>query len=154
MTFEPRRITLAYVALQTPATHPPLQQSWFCRQLSPRRRHWHRPSTQFIVPQHSTEARHAPPAGVQHCTLPVLARVKQSNSPQHWIDDVHIVSPCGRHVLGKVQIPVSQIIPAQQSLAATHELPGARQVQTWRVLPSQSICPQQSLLLVQVVPAR
>lgn len=71
----------------------PLQQSEGFRQLAPRGRHWQRPLTQVIVPQHSLEARHAAPEGVQHCTAPVVAMVRHSSEPQHCSEDVQVVSP-------------------------------------------------------------
>jgi hypothetical protein len=89
---------------------------------------------------------------LQHARVP-LTLGSQSNVPQHWSDDVQVMSPTGRHIGIVWQLPATHVRPVQQSGVPMHDMPVLMHpVGAVHVPPMQSSAPQQSMLFSHVSP--
>jgi hypothetical protein len=93
-------------------------------------------------------------AGTQHWFAPARAMGWHSSAPQQPIDDVHERSPSASHAPSYAHTCATHDMPVQQSEASSHAAPRGRHMHARVVVPSQSIRPQQSAVVVHIVPAR
>lgn len=141
-----------------PVHESPVQQSVELAQLVPIARHWHTRggeapasappdmgASHCVAPQHSVFSVQAVPTPWQHRLIELPGAEGSHRTPvqQRFAVPVaaHPTKPSGRHTRGAWQIPLTHVVPAQQSSESVQISPSRSQMHRC-VSGSQSIWPQ------------